>query len=451
MALGEGAAFVALVRAEELGAFGIRHVAAGSEPSTVFFVDGFGAASDAVHLTAPDRTGDGLRRAGARAVADASVAPRELGLVSVHGTATPYNDAAESKAIHALLGEAAARTPIHAMKAQIGHTLGAAGVLETLGAAHCLARGVVPATPGEGELDADAPALVLARSEPREIRHVLKLSAAFGGANAALVLGPVRDVPPADPTPLRTTDVFVSRAVHVGQDPDVTALSDRIGVAADKLARTDALTRMALAAVADLRDAGVPFVDGGVVVGHAFATMETNAAFQAGIRKRGAASAEPRRFPYTSPNAVCGDVSVAFGLRGPSFAVGGGVHGGLEALVVASDLVRSGDAPCVVVVAVDEVGSGLTPVADAWFGSSGNLPSGAVAVVVSRVATSGARPLLAGRVGTFARDATPESASLAPGHLALLPLVRERGTRTLRSRGRGGLGAEVVLGDVVTP
>ena len=66
--------------------------------------------------------------------------------------------------------------------------------------------------------------------------------------------------------------------------------------------------------------------------------------------------AEPRKFPYTSPNAAAGDCSAAFGLTGPSFAVGAGLHAGIEALVVGASLVRAGDVDRLVVVAVDEVG-----------------------------------------------------------------------------------------------
>src|SRR5262249_57155118 len=94
----------------------------------------------------------------------------------------------------------------------------------------------------------------------------------------------------------------------------------------------------------------------GVIVGHGLATIETNAAFLARIRTAGAARAEPRRFPFTTPNAPAGECAVAFGLTGPAFAVGGGPHGGIEALGGAADLVRSGKADRIVVVAADVAG-----------------------------------------------------------------------------------------------
>src|SRR6185437_5463684 len=164
MCLGEGAALLALVPA-------------GSEldRAALGYVTGFGASGDAVHVTAPDRTGAGLARAAgaalgldrgllapsslrssplggspsARPATGGSAPPvppaLEIQLVSAHGTATPFNDAAEWKAIVSVLGERATEIPVHPFKAQIGHTLGAAGALESLAALDAISRGVLPA------------------------------------------------------------------------------------------------------------------------------------------------------------------------------------------------------------------------------------------------------------------------------------------------------------------
>jgi 3-oxoacyl-[acyl-carrier-protein] synthase-1/3-oxoacyl-[acyl-carrier-protein] synthase II len=109
--------------------------------------------------------------------------------------------------------------------------------------------------------------------------------------------------------------------------------------------------------------------------------------------------------------------ATAFGLTGPSFAVGWGTHGALEALVVATDLVRAGDAERVVVLAVDEVGDVVRRMAD----SAGlRAESGAVALLVSASAPSG--PAL--RVGAtrLTLDAAPAELHVF-GHRALLPLL----------------------------
>ena len=399
MALGEGAGVVALARVRP-------------RERARAFVTGFGAASDAVHLTAPDREGKALARAVAAALEEAG--RPHIDLVSPHATATPFNDPVEARVLAAALGAATdSGAPVVApFKAQIGHTLGAAGVLETLMCVDALERGVLPAAAGHGEIDSAAQVRLLERAEAGSPRSALKMACAFGGANAALVL----QSSPGASTPRTARPSFVSSAVHVGAELPAAKLLAAIGdgvTTLDRIDRSDALVRLALAAVAALRSTGAQLSGAGIVVGTALATLETNAVYGARIRERGACMAEPRRFPYTSPNAVAGECSIAFGLTGPGFSVGGGLHAGLEALAAAALLVEGGDAERVVVVAVDDAGP-----ATRALGYAG-LCTGAVATLLS----ADGRGALA-RVGamTLAR-AGVAAAAHAPGHLSLLPLV----------------------------
>jgi 3-oxoacyl-[acyl-carrier-protein] synthase II len=405
MSLGEGAGVVALGRFTDAG-----------ERRAALVITGFGASSDAVHLTAPDREGGGLARAAAAALAEAGNPDVEL--VSAHATATPYNDPSEARGLARALGEERARqVVIHPFKAQIGHTLGAAGVLELLAVTDAIERGVMPAAAGEGDLDVESPARLLARAELGAPRVALKVSSAFGGANASLVVA-TEPVPRAGVTavaPRVARSAFVHQAVHVESEPGIEELSASTRTPVDRLLRADPLTRLALAAIARLEALGRPLAGAGVVVGSALATLETNALFAARIRERGARAAEPRRFPYTSPNAVAGQCSIAFGLSGPNFSVGGGMHASLEALATAAVLVEGRDAEWIVVVGVDEVGP-----AAAAFGERA-LRSGAVAVLVGAEAGPTARA----RVGAMAlRRGDRGSVEPALGHQALLPLVR---------------------------
>jgi 3-oxoacyl-[acyl-carrier-protein] synthase-1/3-oxoacyl-[acyl-carrier-protein] synthase II len=407
MALGEGAGMVAMVRARDIAALEARAIA---------YVKGFGAASDAVHLTAPDREGRALEQAVKSALDEAGRPP--IDLVSPHATATPFNDPVEARVLRAAPGTSEA--VVAPFKAQIGHTLGAAGVLEALMAVDAMTRGVLPAAVGRGEIDPDARVRLLERAERAEPgfpRNALKLACAFGGSNAALVLGRS----PAPPRAMR--EAFVSAAVRVGVVPGAAQLAAEIAAPAfteERLGRSDALARLALAAIAALRAAGVHVTGAGIVVGTALATLETNAAFAARIRERGARMAEPRRFPYTSPNAAAGECSIAFGLTGPGFSVGGGMHAGLEALAAAALLVEGGDADRVVVVAVDDVGPASCALGDA--DPALRLPSGgAVATLVSAERTGALA-----RVGHMTLTRGPRlgvSALTAPGHMALAPLV----------------------------
>jgi 3-oxoacyl-[acyl-carrier-protein] synthase-1/3-oxoacyl-[acyl-carrier-protein] synthase II len=391
MSLGEGAGIVALVRGDDLRGASAR-----------FFVTGFGASTDAVHITAPDRTGDGLARAARAALSDAHVAPERVESVSVHGTSTPYNDAMEARAIATVFG---AHSPVvHPFKAQIGHTLGAAGVLETLAAGHAMAERVLPAAAGSGELDPDATVTLLERAAsaaPSSAPCVLKQSAAFGGANAALVLESVKPRGEIDLRPSRP--VYLSRAAHVDA-ADVALIARASGAPADRVARFDELSLLAATSVARLLlgddeaadSAALSLVrGGGVIVGHAFATLDINDRFFSRVLSRGPTSAEPRLFPPTSPNLVPGQLAILFGLTGPSAAACGSLSGGIEALGVAHDLVAAGDVDKVVVVGMDLLGAASREVIEAGFVSPTfrGLEDGAVALLLEADSTHALREL----------------------------------------------------------
>jgi 3-oxoacyl-[acyl-carrier-protein] synthase II len=391
MCLGEGAGVVALVRrGEERGA------------RAHLFVAGFGASTDAVHITAPDATGGGLARAAQAALRDAG--QTTVDLVSAHATATPYNDAMEAKAIRA---SAPGQPVVHPFKAQIGHTLGAAGVLETLAAADALARGIAPAAAGDGELDPEAEVTLLARGEARPLERALKLSAAFGGANAALVIS----ARPEDRPARARRRVFVAAGARV-TDVDLATLSVATGVARDRLARLDALCRLGLGAVAALAsNVGRDALPGaGIVAGHGLATIDTNELFDAKKRARGPTGVEPRAFPATSPNALAGECAIVYKLTGPSFATGAGIDGATEALVGAAELIAAGDADHMVVVAADDAG----PVARDLLAAAG--------LADRPFARGAAALLLTAEPGPIDvdLDALPDHDRAPIGHLALL-------------------------------
>ena len=119
-------------------------------------------------------------------------AAADVDFVRVHGTGTYFNDAAEAAALGLVFGEPALRLPLHAAKPAVGHTLGAAGALESLFALSALERGVLPASASAGTPMAGLPAYLLERNLAAPVEHCLKLSTAFGGANAALVQTSIR-------------------------------------------------------------------------------------------------------------------------------------------------------------------------------------------------------------------------------------------------------------------
>jgi len=178
--MGEGAAVLVLERADHAAARGAEVLGR---------VAGYGASADAHHATAPPEDGGGAVLAMRRALADAQLEPTDIDHVNAHGTSTPLNDAAESRALRTVLGDHTASVAVTSTKGVTGHLLGAAGAVEAVIALHVLREGVVPPTAGLHELD-PAIDLDVVRDEPRAVPvdAVLSNSFGFGGQNAALVL-----------------------------------------------------------------------------------------------------------------------------------------------------------------------------------------------------------------------------------------------------------------------
>ncbi|MBI4310874.1 MAG: beta-ketoacyl-ACP synthase II [Chloroflexi bacterium] len=152
-------------------------------------VAGYGASSDAYHPVQPEENGEGAARAIRLALADAGVTPGELDYINAHGTSTPLNDAAETKAIKlALGGEQAYRVPISSTKSMIGHALGAAGGLEAVACVKSIVDGVIHPTVNyqfpDPECDLD---YVPNQARKKNVKVALSNSFGFGGQNACLV------------------------------------------------------------------------------------------------------------------------------------------------------------------------------------------------------------------------------------------------------------------------
>ena len=146
---------------------------------------GFGMGADAGDLTAP--SADGAERAMRAALADAGVAPEQVGYVNAHGTATRLNDRTETQALRAVFGDGIA---VSSSKSMHGHCLNAAGGIEAVVTALALREQLLPPTLGFREADPECP-LDCVPNEPRraEISMALSNSFAFGGLNAVLALG----------------------------------------------------------------------------------------------------------------------------------------------------------------------------------------------------------------------------------------------------------------------
>ncbi len=149
-------------------------------------IAGWGLSNDASHMTGPSREGLGLARAIEEALKKAEIPSSGVAGISAHGTGTPYNDAMEMKAFKSVFGTRA--VPTYSIKGGIGHTMGAAGLIEILIALQSLKEKKVPPTVGLKEVDADARGWVSREACLFEGNSILLTNSGFGGVNAALVL-----------------------------------------------------------------------------------------------------------------------------------------------------------------------------------------------------------------------------------------------------------------------
>jgi 3-oxoacyl-[acyl-carrier-protein] synthase II len=149
---------------------------------------GYGVSSDANHVSDIDPTGANPARALQMALADAGVAPEEVGYINAHGTSTPLGDAGETRVLKLALGEEHARqTPISSTKGATGHTLGAAGAVEAVFTVLALEHGVLPPTINYDDADPECD-LDYIPNAPRDeqVEVAVSNSFGFGGHNTAV-------------------------------------------------------------------------------------------------------------------------------------------------------------------------------------------------------------------------------------------------------------------------
>lgn len=154
-------------------------------------VTGYGATSDAYHLTQPAPDGEGAQRAIRMCLADAKLPPEAVDYVNAHGTSTPAGDIQESTAISRVFGDHALSKKlwVSSTKSMMGHLLGGAGAVEIAISALAVARGVVPPTINLDDPDPACPLdYVPHQARERALRHAVSNSFGFGGTNASILV-----------------------------------------------------------------------------------------------------------------------------------------------------------------------------------------------------------------------------------------------------------------------
>ncbi len=355
--MGEGAAFLILERAED---------AARRRATTWGQIHGYGLSSDGFHETTPHPAGDGVARAIRGALRDAGWSASDVDYVNAHATGTANNDRIEWSVIERELGS----PRVSGTKGHVGHTQGAGGALELVLALICHREGRVPPTLHFRGPRTGCPTDPVAGSEPRAapVSRALKLSAAFGGANAALAYA--CDDSGARPERARA-HVVVTGAGVVGANgaarlPKVLDLTAARSVGACRAVDLDALgvdgrrldpsARFLTAAAALALSRRDEMERSGLFVAATRMPEQSSRRCVDSIGQRGIAGTSASAFARMSVNAPTGACAQALGLLGPSSTFSIGEGSGLLAVVLAADwLAWRDDASAIVAGAVDEL------------------------------------------------------------------------------------------------
>lgn len=375
LTLGEGGGMLLLLS---------RQAAQRTGAPVVAEVLGYGLSADGYHPTAPHPEGEGAARAIRSAMASSGLAPDDVRYINGHGTGTGKNDSAESNAVRAALGEAAAKTSLSSTKSMIGHLLGAAGAVEGIVTVLALRDQVAPPTANFGGADPQCGLdPVPGTGRPMVLDTALSNNFGFAGANATVAFA--RPGGPGVPVPAPGADEVVVTGFGVitpaGEGAEALwqayAAGHRQGVPEDGLRlarvefdrsaagtarerrRMDKVSQLAVAASRAALGAAAADGDGdavaatGVVVGTGIGPMDSGERFTLPVLSQGAQEANPAVFTNTVFNGAAGHVSMALGTRGPTSTLASGHAAGAAALAVAYDMLRAGRAERLLVPAVE--------------------------------------------------------------------------------------------------
>ena len=157
---------------------------------------GYGATSDAFHITQPDENGEGAARAMRKALAEAGLESDDIDYVNAHGTSTPMNDKLETVALKKVFGEYAYELPVSSTKSMMGHLLGAAGAVEAGISILALQNGIIPPTANYETTDPDCDLDYVPNvARSASLEAVMTNSLGFGGHNASLIFRKYRPRP----------------------------------------------------------------------------------------------------------------------------------------------------------------------------------------------------------------------------------------------------------------
>jgi 3-oxoacyl-[acyl-carrier-protein] synthase II len=392
MKVAEGYALLVLERQGERAAKPIAQIA------------GYGESSDVHHLTQPHPKGDGAARAIRAALDDAQLQTTDIDFISAHATSTPDNDRGEFAAFNQTFQEHLPNISVAGFKANVGHTLGAAGACELLFASSALNEQLVPPTPNVEADRVEFDALQINTGDSaieQPITHTLNTSLGFGGSNSCMILSRPRtgngqrsELQEVVITGIglisalgETTDAFLDRAFDdsaapITEDTDPIDPSKYIGlINARRARRLSDYVKLTLAATTlAYRSAGIEDIAAfgetcHGMLGTAHGSTGYCQQYYRQIVDEGVDAGNPLLFAEGVPNSAAAHLSMTMSIKGLCQTVIGMRTAGIDAVALAAQRIASGRWQRAVVGAAEE----FSPVANNAYRQCGSLRGNAFA------------------------------------------------------------------------
>jgi len=325
MTPGEGAASIILTSEESL-----------SDNSGIIIAGG-ASSNDANHISGPSRTGEELAFSIKAALKESHLSSEDIDFISGHGTATPYNDETESKALE-LSG--LQNVPVSGTKAYIGHTFGATGIIETIIAAEAIKNSEIYKTIGFEELGVSGKINVQKEYKKTDINTALKTASGFGGCNAALVLKKNSIKPEINKPEIKnfrtvkkvtisdyTIKINNSEDYKINKSGKETfsaiskAIYKNYGIKYPKFYKMDNLSKLGfLAAEILLKDTDIlskyKNEEIAVILSNESSSLDTDEKYQKTIDDRNNYFPAPSVFVYTLANIMIGEICIRHKIKG---------------------------------------------------------------------------------------------------------------------------------------
>ncbi|MEO1232813.1 MAG: beta-ketoacyl synthase N-terminal-like domain-containing protein [Myxococcota bacterium] len=418
--LGEGAGLLVLVRS-------------GLAKKARWTFYGYGLAADGYHETSPHPLGSGTLRAVRHALDDATLAPSSVDYVSAHGTGTGPNDASEARALRDAFDPP---LPFASQKGHFGHTLAAAGALETISTLLAMSEEKLLPTLCHGTQarpDCVLPALAGTELVSAPARVSVGVNAAFGGLSSAVVVGRLEGAAEPSPRPVRPVSCVGVGFVDDGANSGPASSLARVAPRVDPRELDAGATWLVRASALALDDAGLRLRGParsrtGAAFGVAGASPDSIAAYEASLCARGVEGASAPAFARIVAHAPGGAVSRGLGLLGPFSCILGSSTAPLVAALQAVRWLRvRTDVDRVVV-------GGYTSAAP---GEVGKRAEGGAALVFSAVEPGGVTVSGEGLAGSLEEAVTAALGAAGIDASAIDRVVGPRGLTELVPTSRG--------------